>query len=271
MAPEKYLAQYQHLRNTQSNTWKEYGEQEKNANQIYAAMVTNMDDGIGRILKSIRRSGIEDNTLVIFFSDNGATGVGSSNAPLREGKSTVFEGGIRTPAALRWPAKIKGGRKVDARIAYIDVFPTLMKILGIRDHGGKPFDGIDVWDIWKGEKPAVDREIFSYLANEGDEHEMIALSDSKWKLICLGPNIIDEKYDDSLRKRMLFRIDQDTYEEHDVWQDNPEIGEKMYKRLQEYRALQIKDRVLPYRIGRLNFKPPKGWPPKEWNMKLYPR
>jgi len=71
----------------------------------------------------------------------------------------------------------------------------------------------------KGEKPAVEREIFSYLANEGDEHEMIALSDTKWKLISIGPNIIDENYEDSMRQRMLFRIDQDPYEEHNVWHE----------------------------------------------------
>jgi len=71
----------------------------------------------------------------------------------------------------------------------------------------------------KGEKPAVEREIFSYLANEGDEHEMIALADTKWKLISVGPCIFDENYEELMRRRMLFRIDQGPYEENNVWHE----------------------------------------------------
>lgn len=261
MAPDKYLEQYRYLQDTI----------DRNAKQIYAAMVTCMDDGIGRILRSIDKAGIADNTIVLFFSDNGAPGHGSSNAPLRDFKNNVFEGGIRTPAIVRWPAKLKGGRKVEACIAYIDIFPTLMRILDIPDHGGKPFDGIDVYDLLTGNSPSIEREIFSYNANEGDENEKIALSDSKWKLICLGPNITDDQYDDSTRTRLLFRIDQDPNETCNVLNEYPDIGNKMYERLKEYRALQVKDRVLPYSVGRKNFKPLKGWPPKEWNMELFPK
>ncbi len=260
MAPEKYLAQYEHLRD----------EKDKNAKQIYAAMVTCMDDGIGKILGAIDRAGIMENTLVLFFSDNGGTGIGSSNTPLRQGKSTVFEGGIRVPAAIRYPAALKGGRKIDDRLAYIDIFPSLMKMIGITDHGGKPFDGIDASGVLTGSQRAGERDIYSYLANEGDANEMIAVSDSKWKLICLGPNITDDNYDDSQRQFLLFRIDQDPYEQNNLWDDYPDIGKKLYQRLKKFRALQVKDRVLPYRVGRMNFKKPKGWPPKEWNMELYP-
>jgi len=261
MAPDKYLEQYKHFQDPK----------DKNAKQIYAAMVACMDNGIGHILNSIDEAGIADNTIVLFFSDNGANGRGSSNTPLRNFKSSVFEGGIRVPAIIRWPAKLKGGRKVNSCIAYIDIFPTLMRILDIPYHGGKPFDGIDVYDVLTGKSPSIEREIFSYNANLGDVYEKIALSNSKWKLICLGPNIADNQYDDSTRTQLLFRIDKDPNETHNVWNEYPDIGNKMYERLKKYRALQVKNRVLPYTIGQRNFKPMKGWPPKEWNMKLYPK
>jgi len=261
MAPDKYMEQYQYLQDPK----------DQNAKQIYAAMVTCMDDGIGQIISSIDRAGITDNTIVLFFSDNGATGRGSSNVPLRDFKSNVFEGGIRVPAIIRWPAKLKGGRKVETNIAYIDIFPTIIRILDIPYHGGKPFDGIDVYDILSGKNSSLNREIFSYNANDGDVDERIALSDSRWKLICFGPNIADDQYDDSSLTKLLFRIDQDPNETSNIWSNNRKIGNKMYERLKEYRALQVKDRVLPWNVGRRNFKPPKGYPPKEWNMELYPK
>lgn len=261
MAPEKYLKQYQHLQDPE----------DKNAKQIYAAMVTCMDDGIGSILNSIDKAGITDYTIVLFLSDNGATGQGSSNAPLRDSKSNVFEGGIRVPAVIRWPAGLKGGQKVETNIMYIDIFPTLMRILGIHDHEGKPFDGIDIYDVLTGKTPYIGREVFSYNANDGDEDEKIALSDSRWKLVCFGPNITDDQYNDSTRKKLLFRIDQDPNEIYNVWDENNMIGNKLYERLKDYRSLQAKDRVLPWYVGRRNFKPPEGYPPKEWNMELFPK
>jgi len=99
---------------------------------------------------------------------------------------------------------------------------------------------------------------------------MIAMSDSKWKLICLGPNIIDDQYDDSERQFYLYKIDQDPNEQFNVLNEYPDIGNKMYGQLKEFRALQANDRVLPYQVGRKNFKPVEGWPPKEWRMDLFP-
>lgn len=260
-APDKYLEQYRRFQNPE----------DKNARQIYAAMVSCMDDGIGKILNAIDRAGITNNTIVIFFSDNGATGRGSSNAPLRGLKATVFEGGIRVPAVIRWPARLKGGQKLDSVIAYIDIFPTLMRILDISDHGGKPFDGMDVYDVLTGKTTDQKREIFSYNADGGDTEEKISLSDAGWKLVCLGPNIIDDQYDDSSRTKLLFRIDRDPNETVNLWNENPEIGNKMLKRLKEYRSLQVKECVMPWSIGSKNFKPPPGYPPKEWDMQLFPK
>ena len=131
-APQKYLDRYKHLPEGRKRT--------------LAAMITCMDDGIGRILAAIDRAGIKQNTLVWFFSDNGGIrGVAENNLPLRGNKLDVFEGGVRVPACVRWPAGLQGGRKVTAPLANIDVLPTLMRVAGIKEHGGRPLDG---WTRW---------------------------------------------------------------------------------------------------------------------------
>jgi len=101
--------------------------------QTLAAMISSLDDSVGAILKALEEHEVADNTLVWFFSDNGGTGVGD-NRPLRGAKGSVFEGGIRVTAALRWPARVPAGRRVTAPLAYIDVLPTLMQIVGLEDH-----------------------------------------------------------------------------------------------------------------------------------------
>ena len=95
-------------------------------------MVACMDDGIGRILKSIDASGEAANTIVLFFSDNGGVGgLPRNNLPLRGNKLDAWEGGIRVAAAMRWPGGgVAGGKKITVPISCIDVMPTLTKLSG---------------------------------------------------------------------------------------------------------------------------------------------
>lgn len=96
--------------------------------QTYSAMVTSMDEGIGRIMQAIEDMGIKENTLLLFFSDNGAApNGGSSSGPLRGTKFTEWEGGVRSPAIIRWPQAFEGGKTIDQVMGYIDVLPTIFK------------------------------------------------------------------------------------------------------------------------------------------------
>jgi len=126
--------------------------------QTLAAMISSMDQGVGRILAALDKNRISENTLVWFFSDNGGVGTGD-NHPLRGAKATVFEGGIHVPAAVRWPKHVPAGSKVTAPLAYIDVLPTLMRIVGTDDHGGKKLDGIDALDILTGKQKQHPRDL----------------------------------------------------------------------------------------------------------------
>jgi arylsulfatase A-like enzyme len=87
------------------------------------AMVENLDDNVGRLMRNMDRLGLTDNTALIFLSDNGPAGTSRFNAGLRGAKGTVYEGGVRVPFFMRWPRGVQGGRKVDTIAAHIDIFP----------------------------------------------------------------------------------------------------------------------------------------------------
>jgi arylsulfatase A-like enzyme len=101
-------------------------------NPIMGAMIERMDTGIGKILKKLDELGISDNTVVIFYSDNGGLESLQDQLPLRGGKATIFEGGVRVPLAVRWPGKIQSGKKSDALVCSEDFFPTIMEMAGIQ-------------------------------------------------------------------------------------------------------------------------------------------
>jgi len=134
----------------------------------YAAMVESMDDAVGTLLDEIDRLGIADHTIIVFFSDNGGNmydkvdgTTPTSNLPLRGGKATVYEGGIREPCIIAWPGRTKPGSRNDTVIQSTDFFPTFVKLLGLETPPGQIFDGVNIGDTFVG-KP-LDREaIFTY-------------------------------------------------------------------------------------------------------------
>ena len=246
-APEPWLRKYAHLD----------GDRQK-----YAAMVACMDDAVGRVLAAVAARGNADNTFVLFFSDNGG-GPGADNAPLRGAKQTTFEGGTRVAAAARWPAGgLTGGRKVSAVMGYIDVLPTLRRIVGAGPHQGKPLDGVDVYDALAGKADPPQRKWFSYWAQGGDEQERLAVIDGEWKLVREGPAILapaSAGQDAGTEKLWLFRIDEDPNERTDLAAKHPEVVRRLLKDLRAFRSLRCEGGLPPYGQGRKGFKAPKDW------------
>lgn len=117
---------------------------------LYAAVVSCFDDGVGRVLDALDAAGLRDDTLVWFLSDNGGHALyGASNAPLRGGKLQVYEGGIRVPSIVRWPAAgIASGRTVAATVAYLDVLPTLARAAEVSERLPAALDGHDVLELF---------------------------------------------------------------------------------------------------------------------------
>ena len=97
-------------------------------------------------------------------------------------------------------------------IAYIDVLPTLMRITGVSSHGGKELDGLDVFDILTGKNRTLRRDVYCYTGPRTEDFEQITYMTTEWKLVVLGPNVLNSKIDDSRQEKLLFRIDQDPEE-----------------------------------------------------------
>ncbi|HEX8325775.1 MAG TPA: sulfatase-like hydrolase/transferase [Tepidisphaeraceae bacterium] len=129
-ATEKYLSRFPNL-----------GGNEK----IYAAMVSAMDDAVGDVLRKVRETGDEENTLVFFLSDNGgAHGNTSTNGDLAADKGTVNEGGVRVPFLFKWPARIKGGQVSDVPVISVDIGATALAAAGTAPSADRKLDGVDV-------------------------------------------------------------------------------------------------------------------------------
>ncbi len=242
--------------------------------RLKAAMVTSMDDEIGRILGVLDERGLAQNTLMLFFSDNGGVPPsGSSNEPLRGRKHSLYEGGIRVAAAARWPdGGISGGGRIDAPLSVLDLYPTLLRVAGLGRRNGFPSDGDDVLDILTGsQRERSDFEFFGYFNGRnlpGNNHlsdsyrlEQDAVFSDGWKLVRLGPNLdraSDPKQDSTIE---LFRIRNDYRETRDVASEHPDVVSRLLDKIVRFRELKPKY-ALPIPLS-----PPDEWtPPADWSI-----
>lgn len=118
-------------------------------NPVYAAMIQSVDESVGRIMAKLDELGIADNTVVIFNSDNGGYVKATSNAPLRAGKGTLYEGGIRDPLIVRWPGKVKEGSICNEVVTSTDYYRTICEIAGVKPPENQPIDGVSIVSLLK--------------------------------------------------------------------------------------------------------------------------
>lgn len=176
---------------------------------LYGAVVEGLDIGIGRILATLDEQGLRDNTLVVFVSDNGAPRPTGSNAPLRGYKASVDEGGIRTPAILRWPRRVPAGVKLEQPIAIIDLFPTIAAALNLPLTADLKIDGVNQWPAIAAGK-TLPRPAF--LVASAD----LALFDGDWKLT-----------ETNAGQRSLYNLKTDISEAKDLLASQPEMAGKL--------------------------------------------
>ena len=159
----------------------------------YAAMVESMDDAVGTLLDTLDRLKIADNTIVIFFSDNGGNMYNeidgttpTSNFPLRGGKASMYEGGVRVPMIVVWPPRIAADSKNDALVQSTDFYPTLLEILDLQKEEGQIFDGVSIVPALEG-KPFSRDAIFTYFPHNPPVPDWmppaISVHHKNWKLI----------------------------------------------------------------------------------------
>ena len=251
-APEKYLAQYGELDPTPNDG-------QPSPKQRLAAMTTCMDDGIGRILKSIEEAGVAKDTLVWFMSDNGGVNaIRGTNTPLRAGKLTVYEGGVRVPSVAWWPGVIEGGKKVSTPVMFVDVMPTVLRLCGAAE--GKDLDGRDVSGLLRGEQAGdeIKRDLYFFHAQDGSEHIAVTSADG-WKLVVNGPEIRERGHQTPQHKVELFKLAEDPSEARDVAAKEPERVKALAAKLLEFRKSEPADAMAPVNRKPAGFEPPPGW------------
>jgi arylsulfatase/arylsulfatase A len=197
--------------------------------RVYA-MIENIDDNVGRLFAWLERRKFTDNTLVIFFTDNGEATVGY-NAGYRGHKSDVYEGGIKSPFFAHWPKRLKPGTRSDRIAAHIDVLPTLLGACGVTPPKGLKIDGLDLLPLLEGRAGDwPDRALF-FQAHRGDApvaYHNCAVRTQDWKLVRIS-GFGREKPPPGEPVFELFDIRTDPFEKADVAAKHPEVVARLKK------------------------------------------
>jgi arylsulfatase B len=217
-ASKEYLDRYAHLADS--------------SRRAYAAMITAMDDQIGRVLRALEKRAMRDNTLIVFQSDNGGprsakfTGevdmskstIPADNGPYRDGKGTLYEGGTRVVALANWPGRIAPGSVVNQPIHIVDMYPTLARLAGAPLGKNKPLDGVDVWPALGEGKPSPRHEVVYAI-----EPFRAAVRDGSWKLVWQAtlPSQVE-----------LFNLDEDPGEKTSLTDENPQKVAELRRRVE---------------------------------------
>ncbi len=153
---------------------------------LFGDVIMEIDWSVGEVLKALEQAGIEKNTWVIFTSDNGPWlnyGDHAGTAlPLREGKGTSWDGGIRVPCIMRWPGRIPAGKESSRMLMTIDLFPTIANLIGARlpKH---PIDGKNVWPIISGQRKAPNPHSSYWIYYANNQLQAVISGDGQWKLV----------------------------------------------------------------------------------------
>ena len=218
--------------------------------KTYAAMVDSLDQAVGRIFEALESEGVADNTLIIFFSDNGGfAGFGADNAPYRGGKLETFEGGIRVNALVKWPGQIKPGTVAKDTISVMDLFPTLTKAAGIPLLAKKDIDGVNRLNVLKGQSSKRKEPL--YFGSNSPEYNLfkLAIIDGDMKLV----QIIDHEGIQTSVENYLFNLKIDPYEEVNLAEDNGYLVRQLSKKLRNWQGQH------PVSGIRVSINPHPGW------------
>jgi len=210
--------------------------------QVFLAALTDLDTQVGRLLTTLRELGLEENTLVVFSSDNGPEDYGISNAtnagvgspgPLRARKRAIYEGGVGVPLLVRWPGKVPAGRLDETSVVgAVDFLPTVCALTGVKPQTDTPVDGEDVSDILLSGRsrprrgPLFWEWRFRVFGLPDFTPPTLAVRDGDWKLL-LNPD----------RSRVeLYDIPKDRSEDHNLAQQHPDVVERLAKAAVAWKA-----------------------------------
>jgi len=212
-------------------------------NALYAAMVKSLDDGIGRLLQAVDDAGIADNTIIVFYSDNGGYAYppkktdpegyadipATSNLPLRSGKASLYEGGTREPFLFAWPGKAKAGATSDILFQSVDFYPTLLSLAGLKPRAGLQLDGHDQSKALLGGDSPRDR-VFCHFPHGNATRDSVMdgfyagtyVRKGDWKLIRFYA-----RNDDGSDGLELYDLKNDLGERRNLAEEKPELVQEL--------------------------------------------
>ena len=221
---------------SKSELIKKYEQKDQNNkpenHPIIASMVQELDNSVGDILNTIQELGISDNTLVIFYSDNGGKDAYAFQKPFRKGKGWLYEGGIRVPLIVRWPRKIKPGTTSDAMISSVDFMQSFMELVGVVPDEENKLDGISMIPAFKQE--GLKREkLFWHYPHYHKGSGMVPASAMRWKNYKLI-----EWHEQMLKNEKgqieLYDLSNDIGEQVSLVDEKPEIATAMREELHKW-------------------------------------
>jgi arylsulfatase A-like enzyme len=211
-------------------------------NPVFAAMLESVDENVGRLLRHLEELRISEDTVVVFFADNGGQSTGgtavaghgvpetvhdTSNAPLRGGKGYLFEGGIREPMIIRWPGITRPGSVCHVPVTSTDFYPTLLEMAGLPLRPEQHLDGVSLLPLLRGGDSLIRDAIFWHMPNYGTNGDFpgSAVRSGSYKLI--------EFFED--RRVRLYNLDEDVREQNDLSEQMPEKRDELLRMLEEWR------------------------------------
>jgi arylsulfatase A-like enzyme len=205
-------------------------------NPVYAAVVESVDQSVGKIMKTLKELGIDNNTIVVFTSDNGGVStrgnnrpLATTNYPLRYGKGWLYEGGIREAFIVKYPPITEAGTTSDAVISGTDIYPTLLSLAGMELRPNDHLDGIDISDAIKGKQIKREKPLFWHAPWE----RPVNTGDNRSTAIRLGDYKLIDWYD--LGVQELYNIEKDIKEENNLIEKMPEKAEELQQLIDNWR------------------------------------
>lgn len=201
--------------------------------RVYAAMIRSLDRGVGRVMQALKDNGVDENTLVMFTSDNGGAGyigLPDVNDPYRGWKITLFEGGIRVPYLARWPAKLPAGARYDAPVHHFDMFATAAAAAGAELPTDRVMDGVDLTPLVTGVERTAAHDYLFFRSGAAQ-----AVRDERWKLMVSAPP------DGLPRKEWLFDLSADG-EWTDLLAQHPDVAARLRGVLEAHNQAQAEPR-----------------------------